>query len=326
MPGRRDRANAAIPGKPGAKPKLSRKEKRAIKETVSAAKRDSGIPATVQQSIPFDRVFKDGIVRVESGYYTKMIEYEDINYRLASQTDRKSILEDWSGFLNFFDSSISFEFSFLSTVTNEKEFERSIRIPMEGDGFDSLRREYNRMLRTQMRKGNNGLTRRKFLTFGIRAENLRAAVPRINHIQTDLLNNFRQMGVESRVLDGAERLAVMHAMFHVTDPEPFRFKWKMLPDSGLTVKDFIAPSSLDFTGKRDFEMGDTCCAVSCLRIAAAQLPDSMLKDFLDMECGQVITLHVRSLDQNAAIKMVKHKITELDRSKIEEQKNAVRAG
>lgn len=271
-------------------------------------------------------MFKDGIVRVERGFYTKMIEYEDINYRLATQTDRRSILEDWSGFLNFFDSSISFEFSFLNTVTNEKEFEKSIRVPMNEDGFDSLRREYNRMLRIQVRKGNNGLTRRKYLTFGIHAETLKAAVPRLNHIQTDLINNFRQLGVEARILDGTERLAVMHAMFHLTDPEPFRFTWKMLPDTGLTVKDFIAPASLDFSGKRDFEMGGTHCAVSCLQIAASQLPDIMLKDFLDMECGQILTLHVRSLDQNAAIKMVKHKITELDRSKIEEQKKAVRAG
>ena len=202
-------------------------------------------------------MFKDGIVRVERGFYTKMIEYEDINYRLATQTDRRSILEDWSGFLNFFDSSISFEFSFLNTVTNEKEFEKSIRVPMNEDGFDSLRREYNRMLRIQVRKGNNGLTRRKYLTFGIHAETLKAAVPRLNHIQTDLINNFRQLGVEAKILDGEERLAVMHAMFHLTDPEPFRFTWKMLPDTGLTVKDFIAPASLDFSGKRDFEMGIT---------------------------------------------------------------------
>lgn len=203
--------------------KPGRREQKAIRETVRGAKRDRGVPVTVQQSIPFDRVFKDGIVRVERGFYTKMIEYEDINYRLATQTDRRSILEDWSGFLNFFDSSISFEFSFLNTVTNEKEFEKSIRVPMNEDGFDSLRREYNRMLRIQVRKGNNGLTRRKYLTFGIHAETLKAAVPRLNHIQTDLINNFRQLGVEAKILDGTERLAVMHAMFHLTDPEPFRF-------------------------------------------------------------------------------------------------------
>ena len=306
--------------------KLSRKEKKEVERIVREAKRDDGVPRTVQQSIPFDRAFRDGIIRVRDGYYTKTIEYEDINYQLAALSEKKSILEDWSGFLNFFDSSISFEFSFLNTVTDEKEFEESIRVPMAGDGFDSLRKEYNRMLRMQVRKGNNGLTKRKFLTFGIHSDSLKTAVPRLRHIQLDLINNFRQLGVNARVLSGTERLGVMHAMFHLTDPVPFRFSWKDMAEKGMSVKDFIAPDSFDFTGKRDFEMGDSYCAVSYLDIVAAQLPDVMLKDFLDMECGQVITIHVRALDQNAALKMVKHKITELDSSKIEEQKKAVRAG
>jgi len=306
--------------------KLSRKERKEIESLVKNAKKKDEVPHTVQESIPFDRVFKDGIVRVEDGYYTKMIEYDDINYQLATLNEKKSILEDWSSFLNFFDSSIHFEFSFMDTVTDEKEFERSIKVPLNDDGFDPLREEYNRMLKMQMQQGNNTITRRKFLTFGIHAASLKAAVPRISHIQTDLLNNFHQMGVPANVLDGRERLSVMHAMFHVCDPEPFRFRWKYLPESGMSVKDFIAPASLDFTGKRHFEMGDTFCAVSYLQIAASQLPDIMLKEFLDMECGQIVTIHVQSLDQNEAVKMVKHTITELDRSKIEEQKKAVRAG
>ena len=306
--------------------KLTGKEKKQVKELVRSAKRHDDIPRTVQQSIPFDRVFKDGIIRVRDGFYAKTIEYDDINYQLATMPEKKSILEDWSGFLNFFDSSIRFEFSFIDTVTDQKEFERSIRVPMEDDGFDPLREEYNRVLRMQMQKGNNRITRRKFLTFGIEAKSLKTAVPRIRHIQTDLINNFRQMGVEAHILDGKENLEVMHSLFHVCDPEPFRFKWKYLPEGGMSVKDFIAPSSLDFTAKRHFAMGDTFCAVSVLQITASQLPDNMLKDFLDLEYGQAVTIHVKALDQSAAVKMVKHKITELDRSKIEEQKKAVRAG
>ena len=306
--------------------KLTRKERKQIERLVKQAKRGESVPQTVQQSTPYERVFRDGIIRVETGYYTKMIEYSDINYQLATQEEKKSILEDWSGFLNFIDSSITFEFSFPNTVMDEDEFERSILVPMAGDDVDDIRREYNHMLHMQLKKGNNGLMRSKYLTFGIHAESLKTAVPRLNHIETDLLNNFRQIGVDARVLNGTERLSVMHSMFHLTDPEPFRFSWKEMASTGRRTKDYIAPSSFDFTGKRHFEMGDTFCAVSCVEIAASQLADVMLKDFLDMECGQIVTIHVRSLDQNAAIKMVKHKITELDSSKIEEQKKAVRAG
>ena len=305
---------------------LTKKERQEIEDVVRRARKNKGIPQTAQQSIPFDRIWKDGVIRVTEGYYSKTIEYEDINYQLSTQADKKSILEEWSGFLNFFDSSIHFEFSFMNALTDKLLFAKKIRIPMADDAFNDLRKEFNQMLALQLKKGNNGLTKRKFLTFGIYANNLRQAVPRLNHIQTDLINNFRQMGVEARVLDGAERLEVMHAMFHVINPEQFHFTWKYLADSGLSVKDFVAPSSFNFTGRRTMEIGEMPCAVSCLQIAASQLPDNMLKDFLDMESGQIVTIHVRSLDQNAAVKMVKHTITELDRSKIEEQKKAVRAG
>ena len=44
------------------------------------------------------------------------------------------------------------------------------------------------------------------------------------------------------------------------------------------------------------------------------------KDILEMDSSQIVTMHIQSVDQNKAIKTVKHTITELDRSKIEEQK------
>ena len=283
-------------------------------------------PDTVQQTIPFEKIWKDGVCRVEEGYYTKTIAFEDINYQLATLSDRKSILEDWSSFLNFFDSSIRFELSFVNNVTDKQRFLQRIRIAPADDGFDPLRTEYNQMLSDQYRKGNNGITRMKYLTFGIRADSVKQAHPRIIRMQNDLVNNFRQMGVYAHVLDGKERLSVMHDMFHLADDHRFYFDWKMLRESGLTVKDYIAPESLDFSGKRTFEMGGLHCSVSTLSITASQIPDTMLKDFLDLESGQIVTMHIRSIDQNAAVKMVKRTITELDRSKIEEQKKAVRAG
>lgn len=283
-------------------------------------------PETVQQTIPFDRMWKDGVCRTGEGYYTKTLTFEDINYQLATLEDRKSILEDWSSFLNFFDSSIHFELSFVNTVTDQKRFLNRIRVPSADDGFDELRSEYNRMLAGQYRKGNNGITRRKYLTFGIHADSAKQALPRLIRVQNDLVNNFRQMGVYARVLDGRERLKVMHDMFHLCDDSQFQFDWNMLKESGLSEKDLIAPESLNFSRKRTFEMGDLHCAVSSLSITASQIPDTMLKDFLDLDSGQIISMHIHSIDQNAAVKMVKRTITELDRSKIDEQKKAVRAG
>ena len=271
-------------------------------------------------------MFQDGICRVGTDYYTKTIRFQDINYQLAQQEDQTEIFEEWCSFLNFFDSSVHFELSFMNLATDSEKFERSIAIAHRNDGFDEVRDEYTGMLKRQMEAGNNGLTKTKYLTFGIHAESMKIAKPRLIHIEMDLLNNFKRLGVQAETLDGKERLELMHQEFHMGDDQKFFFDWKWLVPSGLSVKDFIAPSSLNFKNGRVFQMGELWCAMSFLSITASDISDRMLADFLSMESTQIVTMHIQSVDQTEAIKTVKHTITELDRSKIEEQKKAVRSG
>ena len=298
-----------------------------MQRIVEAARKNDGVPRTAQQSIPFDRMFPDGICRVGDNYYTRTIQFQDINYQLAQQEDKTAIFEEWCSFLNFFDSSIHFELSFMNMATDAESFEKSIRIPPQRDGYNPIRAEYTQMLKTQLSQGNNGLTKSKYLTFGIEADSIKQAKPRLAHVMNDILNNFRQLGVMAKPLNGKDRLKLMHDMFHMGEPEDrFHFDWKWLAKSGLSVKDFIAPTAFAFPGSRTFRMGNLYGAMSYLAITASDLSDQLLKDFLDMESSQIVTMHIQSVDQTEAIKTVKHTITELDRSKIEEQKKAVRSG
>ena len=323
---KKSRKAKAASSAPVSTKKLSRKQQRELQTAVKKAKRDDGVPRTAQQSIPFQRMFPDGICRVTDRYYTKTIQFQDINYQLAQQEDKTAIFEEWCSFLNFFDSSIHFELSFMNMSTDADAFEKSIRIPYQNDGFDDVRAEYGMMLRQQLQKGNNGLTKTKYLTFGIEANSMKQAKPRLDHIEVDLMNNFHRLGVAAKLLDGKERLQLMHSMFHMGDQEKFRFDWKWLPKTGLSVKDYIAPTSFAFPGSRIFRMGKLYGAMSYLQITASDISDQLLKDFLDMDSSEIVTMHIQSVDQNKAIKQIKHTITELDRSKIEEQKKAVRAG
>ena len=284
------------------------------------------VPRTAQQSIPMQRMFEDGTCRVKANYYTRTIQYQDINYQLAQQEDKTAIFEEWCSFLNFFDSSIKFELSFVNMATDSTEFEKSIRIPFQKDGFDDVRAEYSQMLRQQLAKGNNGLTKTKFITFGVEGESMAQVKPRLDHIQNDLLNNFHRLGVQAKSLNGVQRLKLMHDMFNMDGASKFHFDWKDLVKSGLSAKDAIAPTAFAFKNSRTFQMGGIFCAVSFLSITASDISDQLLKDFLDMDSSQIVTMHIQSVDQNRAIKTVKRTITELDRSKIEEQKKAIRAG
>lgn len=307
---------------------LSKEQQKQLREIQERNTRDPNIPQTAQDSIPFQRMFPDGICRVTDNYYTKTIQFQDINYQLAQQEDQTAIFEEWCSFLNFFDSSIRFELSFMNMTTDAADFEKMIRIPFKKDMFNHIRIEFSSMLKRQLAQGNNGLTKTKYLTFGIEADSMKQAKPRLQHVEIDLLNNFRRLGVRAKTLSGKERLHLMHSMFHMGegDNEKFLFDWKWLVGSGMSVKDFIAPTCFAFPKSRVFQMGRLYGSMSYLQITASDLSDQMLKDFLEMESSQIVTMHIQSVDQNKAIKTIKRTITELDRSKIEEQKKAVRSG
>jgi len=308
------------------KKKLSRADKKQIEAAIARANRTDKKGKSAQDSIPYERMWPDGICRVSDSHYTKTIQFQDINYQLSQNEDKTAIFEGWCDFLNYFDSSIHFQLSFLNLAASEETFANSISIPPQRDAFDSIREEYTTMLQNQLARGNNGLIKTKYLTFGIDADSIKAAKPRLERIETDILNNFKRLGVAARTLDGKERLFQLHAVFHMDEQLPFQFEWDWLAPSGLSTKDFIAPSSFEFRTGKQFRMGKKYGAVSFLQILAPELNDRLLADFLDMESSLIVSMHIQSVDQVKAIKTVKRKITDLDRSKIEEQKKAVRAG
>ena len=271
-------------------------------------------------------MWPDGICRVKPGYFTKTIQFQDINYQLNQNEDKTAIFEGWCDFLNYFDSSVKFQLSFMNMAANKDTYGKSIVIPPQGDDFDNIRQEYTEMLRNQLARGNNGLIKTKYLTFGVEAAHVKAAKPRLDRIETDILNNFKRLGVAASAMNGKERLALMHGMFHMDEQQDFNFSWDWLAPSGLSVKDFIAPTSFEFRNGKNFRVGKKYGAVSFLQILAPELNDRMLADFLDMESSLIVSMHIQSVDQTKAIKTIKRKITDLDKMKIEEQKKAVRSG
>ena len=308
----------------GNRRKLTRAEKKEIAALIRAAKGD-GKAHTAQQTIPYLAMYPDGICKITEKKYSKSIAYDDINYQLAQADDKTAIFENWCDFLNYFDATVSVQLSFINRGTRSGGAEEVVAIPAQNDAFNSIRTEYADMLKHQLAKGNNGFVKSKYITFSVEADNLNAAKARLTRIETDILNNFKVLGAAARPMTGYERLEALHSVFH-PEGEPFRFSWDWLTPSGLTTKDFIAPSSFRFGEGRYFRMGRKIGAVSFLEIIAPELNDRMLADILDLETGIVVNLHIKSIDQTEAIKTIKRKITDLDKMKIEEQKKAVRSG
>ena len=308
--------------------KLSGRQRKRIDEAVRKA-RPAGRgkePVTAQQTIPFRQMYKDGICRTDDTHFTKTVQFFDINYQLAQSEDKTAIFDSYCDFLNYFDSSVTVQLSFLNQLSDFEEFGKMIELAEQDDDFNDIRREYSEMLKNQLEKGNNGLVRTKFITFGIEAGSLKEAKPKLERIEADIIGNFKTMGVLAQPLNGTERLALLHRCFNPDGREKFMFSWNMLPESGLSVKDFIAPSSFDFSKGNCFRMNDKPGAVSFIQILASEMSDRMLADFLNVDHTVTMSIHLQSIDQNKAVKMIKRKITDLDKMKMEEQKKAFRNG
>ena len=281
---------------------------------------------STQAAIPYKAMYRDGICHTNDGRFSKTVRFYDINYQLAQSEDKASIFENWCDFLNYFDSSIHFQLSFINQHINVTEYQKMIDIPPCGDEFDEIRAEYAQMLKDQLAKGNNGMIKTKYISFSIAAPNYQEAKLRLERVEADIMANFKVLGVRAESVGAHERLKIMHDTFHTDTREPFLFNYNRLTESGLTTKDYIAPTSFSFKSGHYYRMGNSIGAVSYLQILAPELTDKLLAQFLDIDSDMILTLHIHSLDQTRAIKNVKSKITDLDRMKMDEQKKAVRSG
>ena len=304
--------------------KLTAGEKREIRRIMDNARGD-GKPHSAQDTLPFRQMYPDGLCKLDDTTWSRCIEFEDVNYQLAQPDDQTSIFEALCDLYNSHDSTIGMELSLPCRRMNREDFVKRIEIAAQGDRFDPLRELYTQILRRQLERGNNGFVKTKLLVLTIEAKDIRTARTRFSRIILDALNQFKVIGALAKALDGHEWLALLHGIMH-PDGDRFSFDWDWLAPSGLHVKDFIAPSSFRFGEARRFQMGGKFCAASFLQINAPEMDDRILAELLETDSNMLVSLHIRSMDQNDAIKTVKRKITDIDSMKIDAQKRAVREG
>ncbi len=278
---------------------------------------------SVQETLPYIEMSKDGICRIKDGTYSKMVRFYDISYTLAGKDEQEMIFEYWCEFLNYFDSNVPFEITLRNRHSDMKELKRKIEIKDQNDKFNEVRSEYATMLKGQLSKGNNGLLKEKYITFSVTDKNIEEARVKLNRIEADIITNLKAFGVRAESVDGEERKRLLYKDLHGEDKE--------LPKQRKNEKsrDQVSPEKLNFKTGKHFEIeNDTkkYVAISYLHLTAPEISDRMLSEFLDLNLDQTITFHIRSIEQVEAVKLIKAKVTDIDRMTIEEQKKAVRSG
>ena len=286
----------------------------------------SGRQISTQQTIAFDKMYRDGICRVRGNYYTKMVEFYDLNYVLLDEEERADILGLYSQFINYFDPSTKFQIFLFNRHVNEKTLSAQFEIAAQADKFDDIREEFSGMLKNLSAKGNNGVIKSKYVIFGIEAEGIKEARQRMASLEADIVKNIRNLGTNAKCLDGKERLRILYEFFNQDKMEPFRFSFKEMAESGNGVKDFIAPQGFEFRFPGRFKAGHMFGAVKYLDIISPKLNDELLKKLLDIDSNVSISIHMQTIEPIEAIKLLKRALSDVQKTKIDEQKKAVRAG
>ncbi len=242
------------------------------------------VPENTIDTIPFDQIYPDGLCRIGDNFYSKMVQFYDINYQLAQNDEKQHIFAEYCQFLNYFDETIHFQFCFINQRVDMEEYKKVISIPDQDDEFNVVRREYATYLRNQLEKGNNGIVKSKYLVFGIEARDRKQAVSRLAKIESDVINKFKLLGCKCVPVNGLERLRIMHDYLNQDSLEKFAMKsFKDVVESGLTPKNFITPTSFDFRAKDYYKIGDMFATTNFLVISAPEISDEMLADILNME-------------------------------------------
>jgi type IV secretory pathway VirB4 component len=317
------RSNGSAPkpqGKPGPDAVLQSLIKNLLKSKIG------DVPQTAQETIQYKEMYRDGICKVTERLYSKTIQFQDINFRLAQNEEQMRIFEKFTDLLNYFESAIQVQFTYENMQIDTDEYKEFLSIDRKQDGLDGQRREFMDILQNQFTKGNNGLVKNKYITFAIEESGYKQAKPKLEQIELNILNNLKTIGVQAKSMTGQERLRQLHDVFNMGENQKFNFSWKHIVESGNSTKDYIAPTSFDFSRKDSFVMGRKHGAASYVNIMASELNESILHDLLNIEGNIIVNFHMHSMDQLSAIKLIKSKLSDIDKMKIEEQKKALRAG
>ncbi len=295
-------------------------------ERILAGKGKKSREISTQQTIAFEEVYEDGICKVHDNFYTKMIEFHDVNYVLLDDTERANVLGLYSQCINCFDPSVTCQLFLFNRRVNAKNLETQFDIALQGDSHDDIREEYSEMLKNLSTKGTNGIVKGKYLIFGVEAPNLKEARSRFKGLQSDIVNHFRGIGSNARILNGEDRIKLLHEYYNQNEEEAFDFSYERMEEIGDTQKDQVAPHKMDFRNPGYFKMGNAYGKVRYFDLVAPKISDEVLTSILDLDDTLCVSIHFRTIDTFKAIKMLKHALSEVQKSKINEQKKAVKGG
>ncbi|MFR5691680.1 MAG: VirB4-like conjugal transfer ATPase, CD1110 family [Lachnospiraceae bacterium] len=264
------------------------------------------IPRSVQQVIPIQAIWADGVFQVGRNKFTRTYKFMDINYAVASREDQEAMFLEYSELLNSFDSGATTKITINNRRLNRQDFEKAILIPMREDGLDVYREEYNEML-LEKATGSNRMVQEKYVTVSVYKKTVEEARNYFTRVGTDLMSHFARLGSKCVELDATERLRALHDFYRTGEETAFFFDLTQAMKKGHSFKDFICPDSFEF--ERDyFKMGDRYGRVLFLRDYASYIKDDMIAELTELNRNLMLSIDIIPVPTDEAVREVENRL------------------
>ena len=280
-----------------------------IKTLVKATKLEKEkftIPKSVQDTIPIQRIWPDGIFQVGSRF-SKTFSFTDINYQIAGKEDKTAMFLDYSELLNALDSGASAKITINNRKINKAEFEKSLLLPMKEDGLNHFRKEYNEMLLSKVTGTNNSVVQDRYITITVAKRNIDEARTYFSRVGTDLITHLSQLSSIGRELDAGTRLQVFRDFFKGNEHAAFAFDLKEQMKKGHNFKDWLCPDSMEFQ-KDHFRLNDRWGRVLYLQGYASYIKDSMIAELCDMDRSLMLSIDILPVPTDEAVREIQNKL------------------
>lgn len=312
------------------------------RKKTSGKKTKSGIikiPKTVQDTIPYIAVYKNGIIETNPGEYTKTYKIDDVNFKIATDEEQENIFVRYMDLLNTFDSDIRMQLVIYNRNMDEQKVHKKILLPYGRDNLNEYREEYNEMLQSKMKEGRNNIIKEKYITLSLHATSLDDAFQKFAKLDAELSAAVKRItGTETPPLTTIERLEILSDIFNDNDEanhfyekanisgknvETFNYEWMV--KQGLTTKDLIGPASFKFS-KDYFEIGDKYARSLFLDNLPTFMNSNILSDIAEINTNMLVSINYNKVRQDKAINMLRGLIVNINSNVVDAQKRASKSG
>lgn len=297
------------------------------------------IPKSSQDTLPYLKVFRNGIFMSEDDVYTKTYTLTDANFKTATQDHQDEMYFAYGDLLNYFQPDVRPQFTIFNTKLDKEVFRENTLFEDQNDGADDLRHAMNAVLEEKINEGQNNIVQKKFITVGVAAENIQVAANVFSRVDTEMVPKIQQINGDNNTeaLNLVDRLTLLYNIYNQSATMPFYKKMDMggkvnetfnleyMLSLGLTTKDLIAPMDIQFYDDY-FLIDDKFGRALGMRTYPTQLSAEIMTDLASVPCTALTSVHFSPMRQDEAITLVRNQMLEVTRNMATSAEKKVKKG